>query len=246
MGGRVFIGTSGYVYPHWRGPFYPAELPQRAWLPFYAERFDTAELNNPFYRLPEAERFQAWRQAVPKGFVFAVKVSRYITHVKRLKDVGQPLRTFLTRAKRLGPSLGPILFQLPGNFKVDINRLNALCAWLDKQRTVPGLRAVLEVRHPSWLEPGIFDRLSEANMALCLADWHELPVEDPVTADFVYLRRHGTGVRYGGSYPDGMLRGDATRLRSWLETRRDVYIYFNNDQAAFAVQNARRLMELMS
>lgn len=246
MPGRIFIGTSGYVYPHWRGRFYPEGIPQRAWLPFYAERFRTVELNNPFYRLPEARRFEAWREAAPWGFVFAVKASRYITHIKRLKQVGAPLRTFHSRAKRLGGTLGPILFQLPGNFRVDIERLDALCAWLGRQRLIPGVRAVLEVRHGSWLDPAVFQRLSAGNVALCLADWPELPVEGPLTADFVYLRRHGTGVRYGGSYPDSMLKADARRIRSWLGNGRDVYVYFNNDEDAFAVQNARRLADLVS
>lgn len=245
MQGRVFIGTSGYVYPHWRGRFYPEEMSQRAWLAFYAEHFRTVELNNPFYRLPEAKTFTAWGKSVPEGFVFAVKASRYITHVKRLKEVRGPLQTFLSRAKRLGPALGPILLQLPGNFKASPDRLKNLCTSLGKQRIIRDLRAVLEVRHSSWLVPEILEHLREADVALCLADWAELPVEGPLTADFVYVRRHGAGTRYGGSYTTERLRADARRISVWLRDGLDVYVYFNNDQSACAVQNARQLMDLL-
>lgn len=245
MRSRVFIGTSGYVYPHWRGLFYPRDLPQRKWLRFYAERFATVELNNPFYRLPEVDTFKAWRDAVPTGFVFSVKASRFITHVKKLKDPDGPLRTFLERAQALKHSLGPLLFQLPSNFRADLSRLDRFLQAVSHQRLVKGLRAVLEVRHPSWLDREVTDRLRQAGVALCLADWPECPVGGPVTAHFVYLRRHGTGVRDGGSYPADMLETDARRVRGWLREGRDVYVYFNNDEAAFAVQNAQHLMELV-
>ncbi len=245
MGGRLFIGTSGYVYPHWRGLFYPRKLTQRQWLSFYAEHFHTVELNSPFYGLPSPEAFAAWRDAVPKGFVFAVKASRFITHVKRLKEPEDSLRTFLERARNLKHALGPVLFQLPGTFHLDLARLDRFLEALARQRLVKGLRAVLEVRHPSWLAPVAISRLRAAGVALCLADWPDLPVTDPVTADLVYVRRHGSGVLYGGSYPAEMLRRDARQIRRWLREGRDVYVYFNNDQAAFAVQDARRLADLV-
>lgn len=245
MAGQLFIGTSGYVYPHWRERFYPRDLPQREWLRFYAGRFETVELNNPFYRLPTAEAFRAWREAVPEGFVFAVKASRFLTHVKRLKDPEEPLATFLERARELKETLGPVLFQLPGQLALDLPRLDRFLAALADQRLVPGVRAVLEVRHPSWLSPSALGRLRAAGVALCLADWPELPVPGPLTADFVYLRRHGSGSRYGGSYPDAMLQADARRVRRWLREAHDVYVYFNNDQAAFAVQDAQRLHNLV-
>jgi uncharacterized protein YecE (DUF72 family) len=242
----VFIGTSGYVYPHWRGLFYPEGLPQREWLRFYSERFNTVELNSPFYRLPDVETFEQWRDAAPKGFVYAVKASRFITHIKKLKDPEEPLKMFLERARALKHALGPVLFQLPGNFRLDLPRLEGFLRALSRQRVVRGLRAVLEVRHPSWLDREVIDRLGAARVALCLADWPELPVTGPLTADFVYLRRHGAGVRYGGSYPDKLLREDARKIRGWLSEGRQVYIYFNNDEAAFAVSDARRLVELVS
>lgn len=245
MAGRVFIGTSGYAYPHWRGPFYPERLPQREWLGFYADHFETVELNNPFYRLPKAKTFRSWRAAVPKGFVFSVKASRYITHVKKLAAPAQPLRLLLGRARALGPALGPLLFQLPPGWGPNLERLDRFLETLSRQRMVPALRAVVEVRHPGWTEREVFTRLEKAGVALCLADWPGLPVSAPLTADFVYLRRHGAGIRYGGSYPEATLREDARLVRGWLREGRDVYVYFNNDEAAFAVRDARRLMELV-
>lgn len=243
--GRCFIGTSGYVYKHWRGLFYPQALPARDWLAYYAARFETVELNNPFYRLPTKAVFAAWRRTVPPGFIFAVKASRYLTHLKRLKQPSDPVRRFLTRAAALEGTLGPVLFQLPGQFHVDVDRLRRFLRVLGRQRYVPALRAVLEVRHESWLVPDVFDLLTRANVALCLQDWRAAPVTAPVTADFVYIRRHGTTHRYGGSYSDGMLRGDARQIAEWLREGRDVYAYFNNDGNAYAVRNAERLRQFL-
>lgn len=245
MAGRLLVGTSGYVYPHWRGLFYPETLRQREWFAFYVERFKTVELNNPFYRLPEAKTFRAWRDAAPEGFVYAVKASRFITHIKKLKDPAGPVKTLLERARALEHTLGPVLFQLPGGFRLNLERLDEFLSAISRQRLVTGLRAVLEVRHPSWLEREGIARLEKAGVALCLADWPELSVIGPVTADFVYVRRHGTGVRYGGSYSASALKEDARQIRRWLGEGRDVYVYFNNDEAAFAVQDARRLIELV-
>jgi len=242
---RLFVGTSGYVYPHWRGRFYPSDLAQGAWLGFYAERFSTVELNNPFYRLPEASTFERWREAVPRGFVFSVKASRFITHVKRLRDPAAPVDLLFSRARALGPTLGPILFQLPPRWKAVPERLDELIDATRRQRQVRRPRIVLEVRDPSWLDQTVTARLEAGGVALCLADWPECPVEGPVTAGFVYVRRHGTGVCYGGSYTETMLRADAGRIRGWLEEGRDVYVYFNNDAEAHAVQNAQRLRALV-
>jgi uncharacterized protein YecE (DUF72 family) len=242
--GQLLVGTSGYVYDHWRGLFYPPGLPQRRWLSYYAERFPTVELNNPFYRLPAAATFEAWRRAVPPGFVFAVKASRFITHMKRLKDAARHLGLFLRRARRLGPALGPVLFQLPERFHADVERLDGFLAALGSQRLVPGLRAALEVRHASWLDAAVLERLSRAGVALCLHDSVALRVDGPVTADFVYVRRHGAGAR--GGYSRQALRADAERIAGWLAENRDVYVYFNNDARAFAVADALTLGRLLA
>jgi uncharacterized protein YecE (DUF72 family) len=239
---RVLIGTSGYVYTDWRGRFYPRALPVRGWLPCYAARFPTVELNSPFYRLPRAVTFRAWAAAVPSDFVFAVKASRFLTHIKRLRDPGPPLTLFLTRSKALGDRRGPILFQLPARFHLSLERLDGFLAALARRKV---RQAVLEVRHASWLVDPVFERLARANVALCLHDWTEQPVTEPLTADFVYVRRHGTRRRYGGSYTERMLRADAARIEGWRAQDRDVYVYYNNDGRAAAVRNAVRLTDLV-
>lgn len=242
MPGHAYIGTSGYVYPHWRRRFYPAALRPGDWLPFYARHFATVELNNPFYRLPTADVFAAWRRAVPRGFVFAVKASRFLTHMTKLKDPERPLRLLLGRARALGPTLGPVLFQLPANFHLDLARLERFLAALGRQRLVRRLRPVLEVRHASWLDPAALRMLERAGVALCFADWRDVPVTGPVTASFVYVRRHGVRA---GAYREAELRADARAVRGWLRDHRDVYVYFNNDWKGYAVRNARRLAELV-
>ena len=242
MPGRVLIGTSGYVYAHWRRRFYPPDLPAREWLPFYSRYFPTVELNNPFYRLPTAEMFAAWRRAAPPAFVFAVKASRFLTHMKKLKEPEEPLARFLGRAQALEATLGPLLFQLPAAFHANLDRLDGFLAALDRQRVIPGLRAVLEVRHPSWLDGEVTRRLEKAGVALCLADTRGIPITGPLTADFVYVRRHGSR---RGSYSEAELRADAGAIRGWAAAGLDVYVYFNNDVGGHAVRNARRLQELM-
>jgi uncharacterized protein YecE (DUF72 family) len=240
---RARVGTSGYAYPHWRERFYPGAVPRRAWLGHYAGRFRTVELNAPFYGLPSPASVRAWRAAVPPGFVFAVKASRYLTHIRRLRAPAEALQRLLRRVRPLGPALGPVLFQLPATFHADVGRLDALLRALARQRLAPGLRAVLEVRHPSWLEGDVVARLRAASVALCLADWPPCPVTGPVTADFVYVRRHGPAGRYAGSYGDAALDADARQVRAWCASGRDVYVYFNNDQAAHAVRDASRLLD---
>jgi uncharacterized protein YecE (DUF72 family) len=245
MRGRLFLGTSGYAYPHWRRRFYPRGLSSGRWLTFYAAHFATVELNSPFYRLPAKAAFQAWRAAVPDHFVFAVKASRYLTHLKRLREPARPVDRLLRRLRPLGPTLGPVLFQLPAQFHANLPRLRMFLNGLGRQRHVPGLRAVLEVRHASWLEPETLALLRKAGVALCLHDSWQQPVTEAVTAGFVYVRRHGTSPPYRGSYPEAMLRADARRIRRWLGRGLDVYVYFNNDAGGAAVRDARRLGELL-
>jgi uncharacterized protein YecE (DUF72 family) len=246
MRGRLHVGTSGYVYPHWRKVFYPPRLPPREWLPFYARRFATVELNNSFYRLPSKAAFRAWRAQVDDEFVFAVKGSRFLTHLKRLKTPGPPLDRLFRRVRPLGPTLGPVLFQLPAQFHANPPRLARFLRALGRQRLVPGVRAALEVRHASWLTPDVFDLLRKANVALCFHDARLRPVTEPVTADFVYLRRHGTAPRYRGSYTEAMLAADARRISEWLDAGLDVYVYFNNDGGGAAVRNALRLRTMLT
>lgn len=224
---------------------YPAGLPQRAWLAFYTGHFDTVELNSAFYRLPSIAAYNGWRAQVASRFLFAVKASRFLTHMKKLKDPRDPLRRMLRRAAHLGPTLGPVLFQLPGFLRADLARLDAFLDALARQRYVRPVRAVLEVRHASWLEAPVIERLRAANVALCFHDWREQPVTGPVTADFVYVRRHGTSPRrYHGSYTEAMLREDAARIRGWRRGG-DVYVYFNNDFHGHAWRNALALKAML-
>jgi uncharacterized protein YecE (DUF72 family) len=245
MAGALWIGTSGYVYPHWRRTVYPARLPVRDWLTFYAGLLDTVELNNPFYRLPSRAVFAAWRAAVPPGFLFAVKGSRYLTHLRRLRAPRAPLDRLLRRVRPLGPALGPVLFQLPPQFHADLPRLTTFRRTLGRHPHLRGLRAALEVRHPSWLVPETFDVLRKAGVALCLHDSRVLQVPGPVTAEFVYVRRHGRPGRRHGAYPAAALRADARRVRGWLAEGLDVYVYFNNDGGGAAMRDALYLKRLL-
>jgi uncharacterized protein YecE (DUF72 family) len=233
--GQLRIGTSGWQYRHWLEVFYPRRLPQRQWLEFYAGRFDTVEVNNTFYHLPTEATFDSWRRRAPAGFCYALKYSRYGTHLKRLADPGRHIGAFLERARRLGEFLGPILVQLPPRWRVNADRL---ARFLDAAPA--DLRWAVEFRDESWLREDVFGILRNHNAALCL---HDLIPDHPlgVTADWVYLRYHGAGQRYGGCYSARRLSGDAGRIRAWLEAGRDVFAYFNNDAGGYAPRNAAEL-----
>jgi uncharacterized protein YecE (DUF72 family) len=239
--GKLFIGTSGWSYPHWRKRFYPADITQKTHLEYYAANFNTVELNNSFYRLPSAGTFDDWRRRTPDGFVFSVKASRYITHVRKLKNAGDAWERFYTNARSLGDKLGPVLFQFPANWGVAENRLASFLELLPRK-----IRAVFEFRHSSWFEPDIYDLLRRHNAALCQARSANWPSTDTVTASFVFIRMHGSRPTYGSRYSTEELRDEAARIRGYLGNGSDVYVYFNNDAQAFAVDNARELRELLS
>ena len=239
MANVLRIGTSGWHYGHWRGRFYPDELPSQEWFAYYAERFSTVEINNSFYKLPEVETFRSWRKGSPRGFLFAVKASRYITHMKKLKDPDQPIATLMERAGELGDRLGPILFQLPPNWKMNAARLSA---FLDK---LPGAyRFAFEFRDPSWFDRSVYELLSAHNAAFCIYDLRGEVTPKQVTADWVYVRLHGPGEPYQGKYDHQTLTGWMEAFSAWMRQGRDVYCYFNNDQAGYAVENARTLQAM--
>lgn len=241
---NFFIGTSGYSYPHWGdGVFYPEGLSQQKWLEYYTQKFNTVELNVTFYRLPRESMFKGWYERTPGDFSFVVKGSRFITHIKRLKECEEPLKLFLDRVKFLKEKLSCILWQLPPKFKADEERLISFIKLLKVQKKY---RQVFEFRNKSWYKDSIFEILKEHNMALCIADWPEFSRQGPVVADFVYLRRHGVGAHlYGGCYTSRHLKRDAKMLNPWLEEGRDVYIYFNNDAHGYAPENALFLKKLL-
>jgi len=235
-----YIGTSGWHYDHWRQRFYPQKLRKPEWLDFYARHFSTVELNNSFYRLPSEAAFANWRDASPPDFSFAVKVSRFITHIKRLKGVEEPVETFLTRAKILGEKLGPLLYQLPPNMHRNDERLESFLAVLPQ-----GLKHVVEFRHESWLDEGVFEILRRYNTGLCVFDMPSLRCPLVATADFAYIRFHGSEGLYYSCYSDEELAGWAKRLADLAANLKAMYIYFNNDAEAFAVRNAITLREYL-
>jgi uncharacterized protein YecE (DUF72 family) len=237
----VRIGTSGWEYAHWRGDFYPADLPKARWFEHYARHFDTVELNSSFYRLPRPEAFDGWRRKAPGGFVYAVKASRYLTHVKRLSEPAEPLERMWTRAKRLGDRLGPVLYQLPPRWAPNLERLESFLAAIPRDHA-----QAVEFRDRRWYAAEVSALLAAARVALCLHDMvgSAPPAADPV-GPFVYLRFHGSGARYGGRYGDEALRAWADRIGQWASAGLPVWAYFNNDIGGHAVRDAVRLREMV-
>jgi len=235
---QIRIGTSGWNYDHWKGRFYPERLPQRQWFDFYAEVFDTVEVNNTFYHQPSNATVDAWRTQAPRGFLYAVKANRYITHMKRLKYPDEPVDRFLSGARRLKEHLGPILYQLPPNWNRNPERLASFLSVLPRD-----LHHVVEFRNRDWLCDETYAVLEENGVGLCV---HDMLRRHPrrVTGSVAYLRFHGSGQKYGGRYRK-------RRLQSWADWIREmsgdcnVFAYFNNDDNANAVADAKRLRELV-
>ncbi len=238
---RVLIGTSGWHYDSWRGPFYPARLPLSAQLQYYASQFKTAELNGVFYRTPTPGAVRSWKETTGKDFVFSWKASKFITHWKRLSEKSvNSLELMEDRMSLLGDKSGPVLFQLPPNFQADASRLAMFLALLSSKR-----RYSFEFRHPSWYSPPIMRLLSNHNISLCISDHHDAPAPWRRTADFVYLRGHGPGGRYKGHYPDSALAAWAKRIKSWKKQGCDVFVFFDNDQKGAAPFDALKLQQML-
>jgi len=227
---------------------YPENLPTTAWLRAYTKRFLTVEINNSFYRLPSEETFGAWRAQVPRGFLFAVKASRFLTHIKRLRDPEEPLDRFLTHARPLGPTLGPILYQLPPRWFPDEERLRRFLEVLP-ERLTPGSRHrlyhVLEVRDVRGYEPWVLDLLRAHGVTLCVHDMKGSESPLLVVGPIVYVRLHGYGVKYGGSYPDQVLAEWAEWIVDAAQSGFEAFVYFNNDLNGFAVTDAQRLRRMI-
>jgi uncharacterized protein YecE (DUF72 family) len=238
---RVLIGCSGFSYRDWKGTFYPAELPGQRWLAHYSGVFPTVELNVTFYRLPKTETFAKWYGETPAEFSFTLKGSRLITHLKRLKDVEGLLEEFFARAFTLREKLTAVLWQFPSSFSIEPGRLERFLVLLDRY---PVWNA-LEFRNDSWVNERIAGMCRARGVAMCMADWPGFLRELPVTAGFVYLRRHGEEGSYASSYSREALEEDARRIRSFLDDGIDVFIYFNNDAQGYAPNNARELMSLL-
>jgi uncharacterized protein YecE (DUF72 family) len=239
---KIAIGTSGWTYDGWRGPFYPPDVPKKAWLAWYATQFPTTEVNGSFYRTPSLEAVRAWRQQTPRDFAFAWKASKFITHWKRLTErCDNSIALMETRLKVLDGKLGVVLFQLPPQFRKNRERLASFLGMLPRRH-----RYAFEFRHPSWYEDDVLDVLREHDVALCLSDHDDAPSPWIVTAHHVYVRGHGPGGRYRDNYPEATLRAWARSIAQWRRQRREVYVYFDNDQKSAAPQDARRLMRLIN
>src|SRR6266516_3563603 len=236
-GPLIRVGTSGWQYRDWRGPFYPDELTQRRWLEHYAKCFSTVEVNATFYHLPPPETFRKWRDETSDGFLIAVKASRFITHVRRLEDCAEPMKLLVSRAKRLGSKLGPFLVQLPPGFRADLDRLRGFV------RVAPaGVRMAFEFRDPSWFVEDVFDVIDAAGAALVLADRPRARIPDVVTGGWSYVRFH-QGTERAPGYSRSKLRRWADRIES-LGVR-EVFTYFNNDTGGAAVRDAETFRELL-
>ena len=236
----IRIGCSGWQYQHWRGDFYPAELSPARWLEYYAERFDTVEINNTFYRLPEAATFTKWGRRAPRGFTYAVKASRYLTHMKKLKDPEDPLQRFFVRARRLGRSFGPVLYQLPPRWPVNVDRFARFLRALPRRR-----QHVVEFREPSWYSDEIFALLERHRVALCLHDMAGSAPGKIAIGPFLYVRFHGEQ-KYAGRYSDRVLDGWADWLVPQIASGARLWAYFNNDVGGPAPRDARRLKERLT
>ncbi len=240
---RIRIGTSGWHYAHWRGPFYPEKLPSAQMLDFYCQRLKSVEINNSFYHLPAKETFRQWRRETPKDFVLAVKASRYITHMKKLKDPEEALTLFLSHAEELGSKLGPILFQLPPRWGRDAARARDFLKALPKRH-----RYAFEFRDASWFHDEIYALLEQHNAAFCVFDLAGEKSPRLLTADFAYLRLHGPAAeKYAGRYTRAQLRDWLRCATNWLaEGAREVFVYFDNDQAGYAALNALELHAMVA
>jgi uncharacterized protein YecE (DUF72 family) len=236
----VHIGTSGWHYKHWRGPFYPADQRPAGMLAFYVRRFDTVEINNSFYRLPSPEALENWRKQTPPNFRFAVKGSRFITHMKKLKDPAAALANFLPRVEILGKKLGPIVFQLPPGWQCNLDRLEAFLQELPRSH-----RYAFELRNTTWHNEAVYARLRRYNAAFCIYELDRFESSHEITADFTYVRLHGPGGKYQGSYSTERLTAWSEQIRQWRKNLKAIYVYFDNDQSGFAAHNAVELRKLI-
>lgn len=238
---KYYIGCSGWHYDHWRGLYYPPGLPQKEWLSFYAKHINTVEINSSFYRLPSITSLIRWKKTTPDTFVFSTKVSRYITHVKKLRKSEIALDNFLSRVSMLKKNLGPLLYQLPPTMKRDDAMLYDFLSVLPRN-----YYHTFEFRHESWINDSVFQLLHKFNIALCIYDMPDIDIPLINTADFIYLRFHGNRKLYSSCYSDNEIRKwsqDIQRLSGNVEA---VYIYFNNDSQAFAVKNAQVMIKYLS
>lgn len=238
--GRLHIGTSGWCYGAWRGTFYPPGLPESEWLAYYAGRLKSVEINNTFYQLPTQATLRGWREAVPRDFVFSVKASRFITHMKKLREAEDALVNFIACVGALAPKLGPVLFQLPPRWRVDPDRLALFLEALPA-----GYRYAFEFRDPSWWVAEVYELLAGHGAAFCIHDLGGVLSPGEITSDIVYVRLHGPDGPYRGSYHRAALAGWMDSLSAWADEGRTIHCYFDNDQAGYAALNAVEMRDMI-
>jgi uncharacterized protein YecE (DUF72 family) len=237
----IRIGCSGWNYRHWRSRFYPIGLPQRDWFAFYAAHFDTVEINNSFYRLPSGETFAKWRDQAPVGFCYSVKANRFLTQAKKLKDCEEPLERMMAPLRALAPRLGPVLYQLPPRFRINLERLADFLALAPKDVT-----NIFEFRDESWYAPETFALLDRHGAALCIHDMPGSASERIAAGPAAYVRFHGAAGKYWGRYPDGQLQDWADWMVGQAKSGRPVWAYFNNDIDAHAIHDALTLRAMVA
>jgi uncharacterized protein YecE (DUF72 family) len=248
---NIYIGASGWSYKDWTdGVFYPPDIASKDWLKYYSEQFNTVEINASFYHQISIQTYAKWYRAVPKDFVFSVKMSRYLTHIKRLNDTRESWQKFIAGAGELKGKLGPILFQLPENFKIDVKKLENLLKGIrypiGYRIPVRAYKVVFELRHESWFCDDIYSVLKKYNACLVISDSGKWPSKEVITADFIYIRMHGPSGLYDSKYTDKQLRQWAERIKKWTREVKDIYVYFNNDYEGYAIDNAKSLQQLLN
>jgi uncharacterized protein YecE (DUF72 family) len=245
--GKLYIGTSGWVYPHWQDIFYPKNLAPKDKLKYFSRHFKTAEINFSFYHLPLSKTYQKWYRETPADFLFAVKASRFITHIKRLKRVKMAWKTFLENSLHLKEKLGPILFQFPSNFKADKENIKRLKDFLKilQSSSQKDLKFAFEFRHSSWCNQKIYNLLKKYRAAWVIADSPRYPRAEVVTTNFVYIRMHGGKTLYSSNYSIKELKEWAKKIKKYANQSLNVYVYFNNDAKGYALKNAKTLKDFL-
>ncbi len=239
-GGKIYIGTSGWQYKHWKGSFYPIELKLSEHFNFYSRLFGTVEINNSFYKLPSETTFTHWKETAPENFVYAVKANRFITHMKKLKDPVASIEKFFRNVDYLEHTLGPILFQLPPRWRCNENRLH------DFLQVLPsGYQYAMEFRESSWYNERIYELLKAHNVAFCIYELEHHQSPCITTASHIYVRLHGPGRKYEGKYSSDSLKNWASQCKKWIAVGKDIFFYFDNDQHGYAAENALYFREVM-
>lgn len=242
--GKIYIGTSGWSYKDWVGKYYPEGLKAAEWLPFYANDFDTVEINASFYRLPQKQTVINWIHKVPAHFKFCPKASRYLTHIKRLKEPEEPMERFFGIFEPMKEKMGPVLLQLPPNLKFDYDIAEHFFKLLHKKYKAYDF--ALEVRHETWMDNNALGLLAKHDIAFVISQSGVgFPYSEIVTAKNIYVRFHGPGKLYASSYTDKMLKAFAKKFKAWLKEGHDIWVFFNNDWFTYAIQNAKTLKKIM-